>query len=527
MITVGLTPARHHVALIRDDRLELSAGCPRDDEAYGGDGAMPLPRLLAAHGYQMADVDAWVTSGAAVAGIRADASYPRLVSQAAAAYGTSPFARDGQPSMVLVWDDGDFPRLFHAGAGGQIEAGGELFPLTGPSYATIVRMVLGGRAGPDRKPSAVDDPWAGLPPGAADEDTVATFRDLFHEHFEADTPAAKAYRQAVGGGGDTTGGPPYRYLRAYLGGVEARLARSGGSDQELLASLHTFLGRLLAERLTERIRQWRGDGRYHLCFTGTGALDVTWSSALRDHPMVGAMWIPPFLDGSGAAIGAAVLHTGRRGGLRGLDWTVRAGPDLRRHPHLPPGWTASLCRPEEFARLLHQQGRPAVMLSGRAKAGPRALGARSVLAPAVDPASRAWLHRIGWRERSGPVAAVCLESDAPHLFDPGTPDPYLQYRHRVRPEWTDRIPAVVHHDGTARVQTVDRADDPALAAVLREYRTWSGVPALCHTAAGVTGQFPDAASAMRWGQVDAVWSDGVLHRRVHDRDSRTAGRRTG
>lgn len=88
----------------------------------------------------------------------------------------------------------------------------------------------------------------------------------------------------------------------------------------------------------------------------------------------------------------------------------------------------------------------------------------------------------------------------------------MLFDHSVRPEWKDRIPAVVHLDGSARLQTVD-ADNPTMHRLLTAYERLTGVPVLCNTSANFKGSgfFPDAASAMRWGQARYVWSEGVLH----------------
>jgi carbamoyltransferase len=124
------------------------------------------------------------------------------------------------------------------------------------------------------------------------------------------------------------------------------------------------------------------------------------------------------------------------------------------------------------------------------------------------------LNEMKQREEYRPVAPVCREHDAPLIFDPGTPDPFMLFDHRVRAEWRDRIPAVMHVDGTARLQTVDGAAEP-LAQILNGYATASGIPVLCNTSANLLGSgfFPDAHSAMEWGQTMYVWSDGTLYRK--------------
>ncbi len=119
------------------------------------------------------------------------------------------------------------------------------------------------------------------------------------------------------------------------------------------------------------------------------------------------------------------------------------------------------------------------------------------------------------REHYRPVAPICLEEFAPDIFSPGTPDPYMLFDHDVRAEWRERIPAVVHLDGTARLQTVPRDADPTIRSVLEAYHAISGIPVLCNTSANRKGSgfFPDVRSALEWGKVSYVWSGGMLYQK--------------
>jgi carbamoyltransferase len=110
------------------------------------------------------------------------------------------------------------------------------------------------------------------------------------------------------------------------------------------------------------------------------------------------------------------------------------------------------------------------------------------------------------------VAPICLEDRAPEIFSPGTRDPYMLFDHEVRSGWTQRIPAVVHLDASARLQTVG-PDNPVMFRLLIAYERATGVSVLCNTSANLKGSgfFPDAESAMRWGRTRYVWSEGTLY----------------
>ncbi|MCX4957553.1 carbamoyltransferase N-terminal domain-containing protein [Streptomyces virginiae] len=445
-------------------------------------------------------------------------SYVHVAGHLASAYCTSPFARRGEPSMVLVWDGGCFPRLYCVDADGRIEAGGEAFPLIGHTYSMTSQYW--GPFKRQNKSRNVDDlsvagkMMAYIALGTPRERIKQVFREEFFEFFDADSPRVREYRRAIIGCG-STGEPSHAYVHQFLSAVQARTAALGFSDEDVLASVHSFLEELLIDRVTKKIQAWKGGGAWNLCFAGGCALNIKWNSALRSHPTIKAMWVPPFPDDSGVAIGTACLAAAGGSGLRPIQWGARLGPDLEPTPDLPRGWSTSPCTPEELAQILHTTGQPAVVLDGRAELGPRALGGRSIIAAAVETSMKRLLNDVKSREHYRPVAPICLEEHAPTVFDPGTPDPYMLFEHWVRPEWIDRVPAVMHLDGTARLQTVNASDDPNLHAILREYYKCSGIPVLCNTSANYNGRsfFPDVASAIEWGQLDLVWSEGVLYRR--------------
>ncbi|MFI9584648.1 carbamoyltransferase N-terminal domain-containing protein [Streptomyces sp. NPDC052236] len=449
-------------------------------------------------------------------------SYVHVAGHLASAYCTSPFARAGEESFVLVWDGGCFPRLYFvdpraADPQDGVQNGGELFPLIGHAYAMGAHHF-----GPYRREyesDACDDLsvagklMAYIALGHPKDDVIEVLRQEFHRHFEAPTPEVAHYRETIGGWGSHAE-PSHSFVHRFYRAVRGRLEGAGFRDEDVLASIHQFLEDMLVERVTAKVRQWKGDGPWNLCFVGGCALNIKWNSALRAHPLFRDVWVPPFPNDSGAAIGTAVAHLIASEGIGPITWHPRLGPAVQPSDPLP-GWTAAPCSPQELARVLHETGRPVVVVHDRAELGPRALGRRSILAAPVDAAMKDLLNEVKGREPFRPVAPICLTEHAPQIFAPGTPDPLMLFDHRVRPEWAERIPAVIHLDGTARLQTVGREDDPTLEAVLREYHRLSGIPVLCNTSANFNGRgfFPDVASAMRWGRIGRVWSDGLLYER--------------
>jgi carbamoyltransferase len=126
---------------------------------------------------------------------------------------------------------------------------------------------------------------------------------------------------------------------------------------------------------------------------------------------------------------------------------------------------------------------------GRSEYGPRALGQRSLLAHPGRPANLGRLNAIKGREQFRPIAPMVLAERAGELFTRGPlPSPYMLFVHDVRREWRDRIPAVVHVDGTARIQTVDRTTQPLLARLLDRFATRTGLPVVVNTSLNTAGR---------------------------------------
>jgi len=86
------------------------------------------------------------------------------------------------------------------------------------------------------------------------------------------------------------------------------------------------------------------------------------------------------------------------------------------------------------------------------------------------------------------VAPMVLAERAGDIFEGPLPSPYMLFTHRVRPAWRERIPAVVHVDGSARIQTVDRTEEPLVAALLEAVERRTGVPVVVNTSLNTAGR---------------------------------------
>lgn len=234
-------------------------------------------------------------------------------------------------------------------------------------------------------------------------------------------------------------------------------------------------------------------GAENLCLAGGVALNCVLNARLRDRGPFKQVWVQPAAGDAGTALGAALWVDARERERRGGATERRYRMD---HAFLGPAYRddeiEALLR---WARLPYQRledvaSRTAELLAqdkvvgwfqGRMEFGPRALGARSILASPLRAEMQARLNEIKDREDFRPVAPVVLEEEARHWFTNAGVSPFMLFVYDVRPEVAERIPAVRHVDGTARIQTINRAQHPLYYDLLKAFQARTGVPVLINT----------------------------------------------
>jgi len=132
-------------------------------------------------------------------------------------------------------------------------------------------------------------------------------------------------------------------------------------------------------------------------------------------------------------------------------------------------------------------------MDGALELGPRALGHRSILASPASREMRDRLNRdIKFRDEFRPFAPVVPSPVADRYFElpPGGARlaRFMSGVFNVRPEWRERLGAITHVDGTARVQALDREMAPRLYALLEAYGRRTGVPVLLNTSFNLSGE---------------------------------------
>jgi carbamoyltransferase len=269
----------------------------------------------------------------------------------------------------------------------------------------------------------------------------------------------------------------------------------GGED---FSEDHADLARSVQERLEEvllELATWLHERTGERCLTMAGgvALNCVANSRIWREGPFDEVWVQPAAGDSGTALGAAL----RLAQELGDDVRPMAGADLGRSwtDDEIAGWldTAKIAyeRPpdvaEAIAEVLADDGVVA-WFQGASEYGPRALGHRSLLADPRRADNIERLNDVKGREQFRPVAPMVLEERAADLFDGPLPSPYMLFTHRVRPDWLERIPAVVHVDGTARIQTVNPSAEPLMARCLQAFEQRTGVPVVVNTSLNTAGR---------------------------------------
>ena len=262
---------------------------------------------------------------------------------------------------------------------------------------------------------------------------------------------------------------------------------------------HAALAATVQHRLEEILLELAGwlheqTGDRDLVMAGGVALNCVANSRIWREGPFERVWVQPASGDSGTALGAA-LHVAHALGdtpapmasaALGRDWDeAELAARLR---------TADVAfeRPRDVADAVAAalaDNQVVAWFQGRSEFGPRALGHRSLLADPRLPGNLEKLNDIKGREQFRPVAPMVLAERAHEIFEDGPiPSPFMLFTHRVRPGWAERIPAVVHVDGTARIQTVDRAAEPLMARCLERFEARTGVPVVVNTSLNTAGR---------------------------------------
>ena len=248
-----------------------------------------------------------------------------------------------------------------------------------------------------------------------------------------------------------------------------------------------------------------------LVFSGGGALNVKLNQKIIARPEVKELFVQPASGDSGTAVGAASYASVQRS----------VPVETMRHVYLGPAFSnadvIAACEghpgkprfeivedvPLRVAMLL-AAGHPVAWFQGRMEFGPRALGARSILGcPSVPGIADRINEQIKFRERWRPFCPSMLDRVRPEMFTVDHPAPFMTFTFEVNEAWKARVPEVVHQDGTARAQALERECNPRYYALMEELEKLTGNAVVLNTSLNRRGEpivcTPDDALDMFFG----------------------------
>ena len=309
-------------------------------------------------------------------------------------------------------------------------------------------------------------------------------------------------------------GPPRR--------SESRITQR---EMDLAASVQTVLEEIML-RLSRHVQETTGSRQ--LVMAGGVALNCVANGKIARAGLFDDIWIQPAAGDAGGALGAALLASHVRFDVPRQATPDR--PDAQKGSYLGPAYSSAEVRafldrsearyevfssPAERAERVARElaaGKVVGYMTGRMEFGPRALGARSILADPRSPEIQSALNlKVKHRESFRPFAPAVLESKAAEWFDMESPSPYMLHavplretrRKPVDPLPTQDkpndmiaqinqvrsdIPAVTHVDYSARVQTVGPTEKPDFFELLEAFEAETGCPVLVNTSFNLRGE---------------------------------------
>lgn len=267
-------------------------------------------------------------------------------------------------------------------------------------------------------------------------------------------------------------------------------------DEDLAASLQKVVETVLLQAARHLRRE---TGLKSLCIAGGVGLNSVANGKILEECDFERLFVQPAAGDDGGAIGGALYYWHQVLG-RPRSWSMK-------HAFLgPANDSAAIRRCLEARRLPYRHyedkgllvaraardlaaGRIVGWLQGRMEYGPRALGNRSILANPSIPGMKDIINRrVKHREPFRPFAPAVPLEDVATYFDPPFESPYMLLVVRTRPHWTERLAAVTHVDGTARLQSVTREQNSLFYDLLRQYGRETGVPVLLNTSFNIRGE---------------------------------------
>lgn len=293
---------------------------------------------------------------------------------------------------------------------------------------------------------------------------------------------------------------PHSWSHHYSDALVQHMGRPPGWRDQTVTDWHKDLAFAVQQRLEQVVfsmtRYWtQKTGVRRLCVAGGVGLNVKMNGNLFDAGIVDDVFAYPLCSDLGQSIGAALAYRYQQAGLSNRRIA---------HLYLGPGFAD-----EEIEKVLKDcrvpyrqsqnisrdtaalvaQGKVVGWFQGRMEAGPRALGARSIIADSRNEAARDRVNAaIKYRELWRPFCPSMTREGAERYFDHRTHAPFMVITFRANDRARAEIPAVVHVDGTSRPQVVDESSNSRYHGLITAFGRLTGVPCILNTSFNVKGE---------------------------------------
>jgi carbamoyltransferase len=272
-------------------------------------------------------------------------------------------------------------------------------------------------------------------------------------------------------------------------------------DQKILSKHHQIAG-ALQRAFTNivfhllKITKKKGGKSNNIVIAGGAAMNCVFNGLLESKNIYKNNFVPPWPDDLGVSIGATYLENHNQGKKSKNDCKVYLGPGYSNADILSllKKYNLSFLKPDNIGKYIAERiskGHLIGWFQDRMEFTHRALGNRSILA---DPRKLEMQLKVNtavkYRETFRPFAPAVLEESASKIFkiDKKTKVPFMEKAVLVRNSWRKKIPAVVHVDGTARVQTVNKKFNPSFYNLINEFYKITNIPVLLNTSFNLNGE---------------------------------------
>ncbi len=314
------------------------------------------------------------------------------------------------------------------------------------------------------------------------------------------------------------------------GPIRKKESEIGQRHKDIAAALQMLLEDVMIKMLKHLYKETKCE---NLAMAGGVALNSVCNGKILRNTPFKKIWIQPNATDGGTSIGAAAyVYNTILGHKREHALT---------HAYLGPEYTTKKIEQflhgkeikyrefkdeqeliETTAKLIHEN-KIVAWFQGQMEWGPRALGARSILANPCNPKAKELLNsKVKHREKFRPFAPVVCHEDAQEYFECDNPIPaptdFMLMVYPIRKEYWDKVPAVTHVDGTGRLQTIKKEQNPAYYKLIKEFGKLSGIPMLINTSFNIRGEPivctpEDAYKCMMGTEIDCLIIGSFLIKR--------------